>query len=130
MVVNASTASSRDAQRLRRARRRPRRTTVLFHGMSRTTVIAATPCPMTTHRPDTEPLATAPIPVANAMRRATSRVRLVMRGGGARVIVAPGVVRARLCDIGLTSAHVRTCVISTVISYVIDHGKRGERFVT
>ena len=42
----------------------------------------------------------------------------------------PGVVLARLCDIGLTSAHVRTRVIPTVISYVIDHGKRGERFVT
>jgi Tetracyclin repressor-like, C-terminal domain len=37
--------------------------------MSGTTTIAATPCPMTTHRPDAEPLATAPRPVTNVTRR-------------------------------------------------------------
>src|SRR5205809_1054049 len=45
------TASSSDSHRVCRARRSPRRTTWLFHGDSRTTAMAATPCPTGRPRP-------------------------------------------------------------------------------
>src|SRR5205807_9217749 len=81
-AVAASGARSRETQRLGRARRRPARTTRLFHGISSVTATATTPCASTIQRPRTDPVATAPTPVANASASATNRARFVARPEG------------------------------------------------
>src|SRR5215211_7450722 len=102
-AVTASAASSSDSQRLRRARRRPRRTIIDFHGTSSTTATPTTPWATATQRPDAVPAATALTPLANATSSATSRARLVIRGGGARITgLAPG---ARHPAIGYLPCH-------------------------
>jgi hypothetical protein len=52
-----------------------------FHGTS-TTATPTTPWTTATQRPDAVPAATAPTPLGNATSGATSRARLVIRGGG------------------------------------------------
>src|SRR4029450_9395289 len=99
----ATPASTSDPQRLRRWRRRPRRTIIDFHGTSSTTATPTIPWATATQRPDAVPAATAPTPLANATISATSRARLVIRGGGARMTgLAPG---ARHPAIGYLPCH-------------------------
>jgi len=78
-VHTASVARSTEIHRLGRARRIPARTTLVFHGTISTTVAAAIPCAMTTHRPRLDPVATAATPVATASSSATRSVTLVTR---------------------------------------------------
>src|SRR5215218_2189319 len=92
-AVIASTASSSDNQRVRRARWRPwlRRKFIDFHGTSSTIATSTIPWAIATQRPDAVPAATAPTPLAKATSSAASRARLVIRGGGARMTgLAPG----------------------------------------
>src|SRR6266508_6417235 len=84
-VADASAASSREAQRPRRARCRPRRMIRDFHGTSSTTVRPARPWAITTQRPGDDPAATATAPVAKASSSAARSARLVRRAGGARM---------------------------------------------
>ncbi len=87
-VVTARAARSSDSQRVRRARRRPWRTTRPFHGISSTTANPATPWAITTHRPPVDPDDTAPTPVASASSNATSSARFVRRPAGPRRTLA------------------------------------------
>src|SRR4029450_13809106 len=74
-----------------------------FHGTNSTTATPTIPWATATQRPDAVPAATAPTPLANAISSATSRARLVIRGGGARMTgLAPG---ARHPAIGYLPCH-------------------------
>ena len=87
---------SSDAHRVRRARRRPPRTTRLLQGMSRRIAMPATPWVTAAHRPLGDPVATVATPVPNTSRRATRRVWLVtLAEGGRRIARNPATLRTR-----------------------------------
>src|SRR5215472_9078474 len=86
-VMTTSAASSSDAHRVVRPRRRPPRMTRLFHGTSSRIANPATPWAMAAHRPLGEPIATVATPVPKTSTSATRRVWLVILPAGARKIL-------------------------------------------
>src|SRR4249920_2540582 len=85
--MTISAASSSDTHRVPRPRRRPPRTTRLFHGTSSRIASPAMPWAMAAHRPLGDPIATVATPVPNTSTRATRRVWLVILPAGDRRIL-------------------------------------------
>src|SRR6266699_2721237 len=98
--MTISAANSSDAHRVGRPRRRPPRTTRLFHGTSSRITSPAMPWAMAAHRPLADPIATVATPVPKTSSRATRSVWLVILPAGGRTILrsrpgargAPGII--------------------------------------
>src|SRR5215468_5691911 len=85
--MTTSAASSSDAHRVERPRRRPPRTTRPFHGTSSRITSPAMPWAMAAHRPLGDPIATVATPVAKTSTRATRSFWLVILPAGDRKIL-------------------------------------------